>query len=214
MAGYFILPAVVLVVLPANLKLQLWAPFTPFSFVSQSGLKKIKNVITKYYSMKDDDASEFVHPLGRRRKNAAALATSTTQTPAGTSERKTVHFGDVHVRTPSRRGEEEEVDGKVEWRDHRRHLGSFEDQRAMEKMTGKKTKIQRLKEMRRMRRAALRDPPPARRILQDPKGAWVLIVILIILTLLGVHFFCDTWIEALTLLTFVSIVTVATATIQ
>ena len=101
------------------------------------------------------------------------------------------------------------------WKDQRRRLDSFENEREMNKLLGgPKTKIQRLKDMRRMRRAALRESPPARRILQDPKGAWVLIVVLIILTLLGVHYFCDTWIEALTLLVFVTVVTLATATIQ
>ena len=160
---------------------------------------------------------EVDHPLGRKRIEKS-------KTEPTTITRRTVTFGYADIRTPNKKytneksspdDDDNDKQNKNKWKDQRRRINSFEDEKAMNKLLGRpKTKIQRLKDMRRMRRAALRESPPARRILQDPKGAWVLIVVLIILTLLGVHYFCDTWIEALTLLVFVTVVTIATATIQ
>ena len=174
---------------------------------------------------------EVDHPLGRKRieKSKTKPTTQTrrtvtkSKTEPTTQTRRTVTFGYADIRTPNKKYTKSSPDDddndndndNDKWKDQRRRLDSFENEREMNKLLGgPKTKIQRLKDMRRMRRAALRESPPARRILQDPKGAWVLIVVLIILTLLGVHYFCDTWIEALTLLVFVTVVTFATATIQ
>ena len=153
--------------------------------------------------------SENEHPLGRKRKTHNETTTSTPE--PSTVERRGISWGHVHVRTPGATNDKEEI----KWKDHRRHLGSFEDEKALRAMSSEpKSKIQLLKEMRKMRRAALRDLTPARKILTDPKGQWVFIVVLVMLTLAGVHFFCDTWIEAVTLLTFVTVCTFATATIQ
>ena len=172
---------------------------------------------------------EVDHPLGRKRieKSKTKPTTQTrrtvtkSKTEPTTQTRRTVTFGYADIRTPNKKytneksSPDDDDNDNDKWKDQRRRLDSFENEREMNKLLGgPKTKIQRLKDMRRMRRAALRESPPARRILQDPKGAWVLIVVLIILTLLGVHYFCDTWIEALTLLVFVTVVTLATATIQ
>ena len=157
--------------------------------------------------------SEYEHPLGRKRKKNW----ENFGTPEPTTvERRSISWGHVHVRTPGAISRHPTNDKEeIKWKDHRRHLGSFEDEKALKAMSGEpKSKIQRLKEMRKMRRAALRDLTPARKILTDPKGQWVLIVVLMMLTLAGVHFFCDTWIEAVTLLTFVTVCTFATATIQ
>ena len=157
--------------------------------------------------------SENEHPLGRKRKTH----NETTSTPEpSTVERRSISWGHVLVRTPGATSRHPTNDKEeIKWKDHRRHLGSFEDEKALRAMSSEpKSKIQLLKEMRKMRRAALRDLTPARKILTDPKGQWVFIVVLVMLTLAGVHFFCDTWIEALTLLTFVTVCTFATATVQ
>jgi hypothetical protein len=166
--------------------------------------------------MSDDKLSSFEHPLGRRRKTVTTSNSTPTvedePQPRPNDGRKSISWGDVQVRTPKRVGNNQE---NVQWRDHRRHLGSFEDERALKALSGQpRTKIQVLKQMRKMRRAALRDSPSARKILSDPRGHWILIVVLLLLTLLGIHFCCDTWIEALILLTFVTVVTIATATFK
>jgi hypothetical protein len=158
--------------------------------------------------------SENEHPLGRKRKTHNETTTSTPE--PSTVERRSISWGHVNVRTPKANSRHPTNDKEeIKWKDHRRHLGSFEDEKALRAMSSEpKSKIQLLKEMRKMRRAALRDLTPARKILTDPKGQWVFIVVLVMLTLAGVHFFCDTWIEALTLLTFVTVCTFATATVQ
>ena len=158
------------------------------------------------------------HPLGRRKKTSSPTGSGTSPTSLSSSsssqkkelkERKKISWGHVHVAAIPVSPLE-----TVKLRDHRRHLGSFEDERALKKMTAPRSKIQILKDMRQMRRAALRSPTPARRILQDPKGSWVLILILLTVTMLAVHFCCDTWLESLILITVITVVTFATATIH
>ena len=146
--------------------------------------------------------------------NPPSLKTSSPKSDDPSTARRGISWGDVEVRTPERTKDSDTSD--IKWRDHRRHLGSFEDERALKALSGEpRTKIQLLKDMRKMRRAALRGiMPPARKILRDPRGNWVLLLFLMLVTLTCVHFYCDTWIEALILLTFVTVATAATATVQ
>ena len=182
----------------------IWCTEVQYSALCFPGFGNLETLIGNHddsatMSTEENPTPEYEHPLGRRKISEKKEL----------KERKTISWGHVHVAAiPDSELED------VKRRNHRRHVGSFEDERALKKMTAPRSKIQMLKDMRQMRRAALRSPTPARRMLQDPKGSWILILILFTVTILAVHYCCDTWLESLLLITVISVVTVATATIQ
>ena len=168
-------------------------------------------------------AEDYEHPLGRRKKKrekeksaagggtievnaaAATAAASAAAAAAATAPpRKSIRWGHVELRAEEIVGGADSQKGSSRWRHRKRRMSSFEDERAMLRKAGPPSKIQMLKNIRKIRRAALKAETLERQNATGRGGRSAQyqrllgLALLAVVVVFFVHHSCDTWIESLT----------------
>ena len=162
---------------------------------------------------------DHVHPLGRRKKekktssrvpveSGDATQASNSATPddstAPARARKSIRWGHVELRAEEIVGSVDNQQGTSRWRHQKRRMSSFEDERAMLRMAGPPSKIEMLKKIRKIRRAALKAESLDKQNTAARGGRFahyhrlIGLAFLSVVIVFFVHHSCDTWIESLT----------------